>query len=84
MAQWTPCSVSYTHLDVYKRQGHCKAFRTAVGGGLSELCRKRVIPVSYTHLDVYKRQILLWLANALEIGLKITKPESQNTGIPVT
>ena len=31
--------------------------------------------VSYTHLDVYKRQ---------DIGLKMTKPESQNTGIPVT
>ena len=29
------------------------------------------------------RETLLWLARALEIGLKITKPESQNTGIPV-
>lgn len=29
------------------------------------------------------RKILLLPAKALEIGLKITKPESQNTGIPV-
>ena len=29
------------------------------------------------------RETLLWLASALEIGLKITKPESQKTGIPV-
>ena len=30
------------------------------------------------------RDTLLWLARALEIGLKMTKPESQNTGMPVT
>ena len=45
--------VSYTHLDVYKRQE------------LYELVREKdyfvlttnVDPVSYTHLDVYKRQL---------------------------
>ena len=37
--------VSYTHLDVYKRQGH----DTLAYGHYR-------IPVSYTHLDVYKRQ----------------------------
>ena len=52
--------VSYTHLDVYKRQGikktdlsrdeflkHAWAWTEEHGG---------IIPVSYTHLDVYKRQ----------------------------
>ena len=46
--------VSYTHLDVYKRQGELfsaahrlrRAGDRGKGGG----------PVSYTHLDVYKRQ----------------------------
>ena len=39
-------AVSYTHLDVYKRQVGAKPRRPRHG--------KR--PVSYTHLDVYKRQ----------------------------
>ena len=59
-------SVSYTHLDVYKRQVLCVAGGTEpeaaaqyCGGVLGD---KRVVnvhcvgPVSYTHLDVYKRQ----------------------------
>ena len=52
--------VSYTHLDVYKRQGKTVCF--LVSGGLSAgrlfcgTCR-RGEAVSYTHLDVYKRQI---------------------------
>ena len=47
-------AVSYTHLDVYKRQGV---------NALSDLQKPRYIrllrcltSVSYTHLDVYKRQ----------------------------
>ena len=45
-------SVSYTHLDVYKRQGlgdyklHSNEYKYLSA------------PVSYTHLDVYKRQIM--------------------------
>ena len=60
--------VSYTHLDVYKRQRVLRAvlivgdkglrFETgAVEGqrpGFAEAAH--VGPVSYTHLDVYKRQ----------------------------
>ena len=54
--------VSYTHLDVYKRQQHNR-FRI-VGAFPGDLVEKggRVgrgvgpDPVSYTHLDVYKRQ----------------------------
>ena len=47
--------VSYTHLDVYKRQGSdAAAFsRNASPGPVDE---GTLFPVSYTHLDVYKRQ----------------------------
>ena len=58
--------VSYTHLDVYKRQ---YLLYLAAGAALLFLCvswvlvlplfvleRKSLWPVSYTHLDVYKRQ----------------------------
>ena len=41
-------SVSYTHLDVYKRQGF-----TSVIPHVEQQERESV---SYTHLDVYKRQ----------------------------
>ena len=51
--------VSYTHLDVYKRQGTEAAgmkesaeSSTAQSTDVSDLSG----PVSYTHLDVYKRQ----------------------------
>ena len=40
--------VSYTHLDVYKRQTEYWL--------LSYAALERILPVSYTHLDVYKRQ----------------------------
>ena len=62
-------SVSYTHLDVYKRQekvsnheqNHCDRggciarddVRERQGGVIGELLLESV---SYTHLDVYKRQ----------------------------
>ncbi|WP_459448123.1 hypothetical protein [Erwinia amylovora] len=47
--------VSYTHLDVYKRQLFAcgGAFTPAEGFAASP----RWAPVSYTHLDVYKRQL---------------------------
>ena len=61
----TPDTVSYTHLDVYKRQvcerpcGLCKDEHRMVsrlsfhrGAGSNHE------PVSYTHLDVYKRQAM--------------------------
>ena len=58
-------AVSYTHLDVYKRQAWMEREKEALteiaqahefeiislGGG-----RPHMEPVSYTHLDVYKRQ----------------------------
>ena len=42
-----PHPVSYTHLDVYKRQAPRSAPHTLA----------QFEPVSYTHLDVYKRQL---------------------------
>ena len=57
--------VSYTHLDVYKRQGHggvMDRFDSAlfVLGALYAIIiiYSRIKSVSYTHLDVYKRQLL--------------------------
>ena len=57
-------AVSYTHLDVYKRQKQCESHVCERG---TELAESRVPPdtwnpvgiwaVSYTHLDVYKRQL---------------------------
>ena len=58
-------AVSYTHLDVYKRQtvggegglviDESKlANKTALETAINEA--KALQPVSYTHLDVYKRQ----------------------------
>ena len=53
-------SVSYTHLDVYKRQKYNVPFHFIFKLLLlSETETERYIDsVSYTHLDVYKRQII--------------------------
>ena len=59
----TPSSVSYTHLDVYKRQPDIN--RTELPGGSVRSWRPNALAtiiapictVSYTHLDVYKRQV---------------------------
>ena len=61
--------VSYTHLDVYKRQHLCRILlRLLLGITGAGTCRypfdadfgveHRIVSVSYTHLDVYKRQAL--------------------------
>ena len=47
-------AVSYTHLDVYKRQHHW----LATGGVIQTVVAPSSRTVSYTHLDVYKRQVL--------------------------
>ena len=58
-------SVSYTHLDVYKRQGYDCAIQFDGDGQHNaeyiQTMEDRMvegydIAVSYTHLDVYKRQ----------------------------
>ena len=62
--------VSYTHLDVYKRQGYNEnKLSKYVWGCIALLLAAAyvppafgfvlpaVVPVSYTHLDVYKRQL---------------------------
>ena len=59
-------AVSYTPLDVYKRQVLARAWQAAEAGhelpwpaALFHRAGRSVLPrpVSYTHLDVYKRQI---------------------------
>ncbi len=51
-------SVSYTHLDVYKRQAYSVVPDIAVHQVLTARFKipDAPDPVSYTHLDVYKRQ----------------------------
>ena len=56
-----PAAVSYTHLDVYKRQ-HDAIGLTATSGVIITIpqrdgTRLDYESVSYTHLDVYKRQV---------------------------
>ena len=70
----TKYAVSYTHLDVYKRQlvfyGKTGRGKTHLATALGMLAIEQgrsvrfrqtaeLVPVSYTHLDVYKRQILI-------------------------
>ena len=60
-------AVSYTHLDVYKRQDEKQSLLRVFDiilliqiCGLEDFADKRLNPpiaVSYTHLDVYKRQL---------------------------
>ena len=55
-------TVSYTHLDVYKRQA-IGGSSGSISSGLDDVAdsasgaAKKMKPVSYTHLDVYKRQL---------------------------
>ena len=52
-------AVSYTHLDVYKRQVCILAIIPYIGLQIKAISDTfhLVTPVSYTHLDVYKRQV---------------------------
>ena len=55
-------TVSYTHLDVYKRQDLFWLENLNLRGGFKKtimdyIAGKYPDPVSYTHLDVYKRQV---------------------------
>ena len=70
-----PESVSYTHLDVYKRQEEAPANYVPAAAVIRRvqalsgfIGRKELVgglisrmSVSYTHLDVYKRQVPVWL-----------------------
>ena len=63
-------TVSYTHLDVYKRQPRhhtllvqlidCRHAPSADDLQMLKYLHYHQIPVSYTHLDVYKRQRWAW------------------------
>ena len=52
-------AVSYTHLDVYKRQSRYHSERAISAPPKRPLTSTLIplAPVSYTHLDVYKRQV---------------------------
>ena len=67
--QVAPTPVSYTHLDVYKRQGLWRINKESgklepfvaevIKFGVRSLltdAQETLYTVSYTHLDVYKRQ----------------------------
>ena len=64
----SPRAVSYTHLDVYKRQVQERMtlqIKECIQETLNPLgvmvvveAKHMCMPVSYTHLDVYKRQVL--------------------------
>ena len=66
--------VSYTHLDVYKRQSFLRKSGQRYTGRKTQnetfetddACLRP--PVSYTHLDVYKRQLPDW-DRAVEAGI---------------
>ena len=62
---WREEPVSYTHLDVYKRQGVARNIRVRKGELRFRVCHPESETrcdgaVSYTHLDVYKRQADLY------------------------
>ena len=78
--------VSYTHLDVYKRQDddHVLKQKARLYGG--DFCCKtdcdfieKIKAVSYTHLDVYKRQA----SDYLQSGSLETVQSELNTGLTV-
>ena len=76
-------AVSYTHLDVYKRQEWDSVKITLKGilvsrqEGHSKFEPVNTIPVSYTHLDVYKRQVY---TGKIETLMKIAKSRFESRG----
>ena len=89
LGQRTVIAVSYTHLDVYKRQklmsavgvrnlaGFNKKVKDAIDAGqpmVDPLFKANPDPVSYTHLDVYKRQNLsCMIFSARRVSRRCTK-----------
>ena len=77
-------AVSYTHLDVYKRQGYmyydcvCGKRFTYTGNRIvfGFCCMGSIVSVSYTHLDVYKRQ-----SNCLAKTQVYAKPKGEVYGL---
>ena len=55
-----PETVSYTHLDVYKRQVYALIAREVnnINVDANYFSFNNPATVSYTHLDVYKRQMM--------------------------
>ena len=70
--------VSYTHLDVYKRQVWSLS-GTARGNGFQQILPAQgradglgAVAVSYTHLDVYKRQVRMTASRGMAKTLSRT------------
>ena len=64
-------TVSYTHLDVYKRQRMPRRLAPPIPPKNDNGTEMTSAPVSYTHLDVYKRQAMPW-ALAIILGIALT------------
>ena len=66
-------SVSYTHLDVYKRQECMYVPHLLLNHwtDFNQTWHKYFMPVSYTHLDVYKRQVLYCSESKIAVRLLI-------------
>ena len=64
-----PVTVSYTHLDVYKRQiiNNMNSFICSILADKVFISRIVPYPVSYTHLDVYKRQMYLMAVTSVDM-----------------
>ena len=89
-SQRSPRAVSYTHLDVYKRQLQ-RSTNELFGTGLLQhhyvqdpCCSGQdhcphPVPVSYTHLDVYKRQIINTAMNGGD-PMTVQEPSASCTG----
>ena len=60
--------VSYTHLDVYKRQDMKKP-EHALKAFIRFALAQGAITVSYTHLDVYKRQVKILALKQQSLGV---------------
>ena len=56
LREYIAYAVSYTHLDVYKRQEHILKKAPPARQFKAKSEGPAVKAVSYTHLDVYKRQ----------------------------
>ena len=88
-------TVSYTHLDVYKRQPHYHCPDRTVQyspfpvsfyllfAGLLDYALYGLNPVSYTHLDVYKRQDIVDKGTqgggCIEVYANVEDAEKRNT-----
>ena len=78
--------VSYTHLDVYKRQEYGWEVMDAFLDDMKEedpdlLILSGDLTVSYTHLDVYKRQHPMTVKGVSGVYFAVWAPESMRVSV---